>query len=56
MATPVPKFEIIDVAIGESGKPDIAVVFVDDARFLGYVLTFKEIDFGFESDGIRSFL
>lgn len=52
MTTPVPKFEIIDVSIGESGKPNIKLVFVDDPRLLGYVLTFNEIDFGIESDGI----
>lgn len=52
MTTPVPKFDIIDVSIGESGKPDIKVVFVDDDRFLGYILIFKDIDFGLESDCI----
>lgn len=47
-----PKFEIIDIIVGESGKPSIKVVIIDDDRFIGYILTFNNIDFGFESNGI----
>lgn len=47
-----PKFEIIDIIVGESGKPSIKVVIIDDDRFIGYILTFSNIDFGFESNGI----
>jgi len=48
----IPKFEIVDASIGESGKPNVKVVIIDDDRFLGYIFTFNDIDFGFESDGI----
>ena len=50
--TSMPKFNIIDVSFGESGQPNIKVVFIDDERFLGHILSFKDIDFGIESDGI----
>lgn len=48
----IPKFEIIDASTGESGKPTVKVVTIDDDRFLGYIFEFADISFDHESDGI----
>lgn len=48
----IPKFEIVDASTGESGKPNVKVVIIDDDRFLGYIFEFADISFDYESDGI----
>lgn len=48
----IPKFEIVDASTGESGKPNVKVVIIDDDRFLGYIFEFADISFDHESDGI----
>lgn len=47
-----PKFEIVDIFTGENDKPNIKVVIVDDARFIGYIFQFNNIGLDYESDGI----
>ncbi len=47
-----PKFEIVDIFADENEKPNIKVVIVDDARFIGYIFHFNSIELDYESDGI----
>lgn len=47
-----PKFQVIDVTTESDAKFTIKTIIIDNARFIGYIFTFKDVSLQIDVNGV----